>query len=117
MLRWQPAQQRTRIKIIECGPGRWDEQDHGLDYPAPIHTIDFKVTGTGHRRIEQLYLDGCAEVGRRLIAYEEKQLEQRIAMWLCQHASGFVMIHTEPRRTVIGLEHHEDAEAFSREFV
>jgi hypothetical protein len=116
-MKWQPAKPRTRIKVAECGPGRWDEADHGLDYPAPIQTIDFKVTGTGHRRIEQLYLDGCAEVGRRFTGYDENQLEQRIAMWLCQHASGFVMIDNQPRRTVIGLERPEDAEAFSREFL
>ena len=116
-MKWQPAKPRTPIRVIECGGGVWDEKDHGLDYPAPIHTTDFKVTGTGHRRIEQLYLNGCAEVGRRFTGYEEKQAEQRIAMWLCQHASGFVMIDTQPRRTVIGLEHHEDAEAFRREFI
>ena len=62
-------------------------------------------------------MNGCPEVGRRLIGYEEKQLEQRIAMWLCQQASGFVMIDNQPRRTVIRLEHHEDAEAFKREFI
>ena len=116
-MRWQPAKPRQPIKVVECGPGLWEEKDHGLDYPAPIHTIDFKVTGDGHRRIEQLYLDGCDEVGRRFVGYEQKQLEQRIAMWLCQNASGFVMIDTQPRRTVIGLERPEDAKAFGREFL
>ena len=111
------SQAKDSHKVIECGQGVWDEKDHGLDYPAPIHTIDFKVTGDGHRRIERLYLDGCAEVGRRFAGYEEKQLEQRIAMCLCQNASGFVMVDTQPRRTIIGLEHHEDAEAFRREFL
>ena len=116
-MKWQPAQPRTRIRVTECGSGVWDEKDHGLDYPAPIHTIDFKVTGHGHRRIERMYLDGCAEVGRRFLGYEEKQFEHRIARWLCQHATGFVMIDTQPRRTVIGLERPEDAEAFKQEFV
>ena len=51
MPRWQPPKLRTRIKVIECGRGHWDEQDHGLDIPHGIHTIDFKVTGTGHERI------------------------------------------------------------------
>ena len=44
------CQAETRIKVMECGSGRWDEQDHRLDYPADIDTIDFKVTGTGHAR-------------------------------------------------------------------
>ena len=115
-MKWQPRKPHERFKIVECGPGRWDESDHGLDYPAPIHTTDFKVTGRGHRRIEQIYLDGCGEAGRRVPGYSEEQPEQRIAQWLCRHASGFVMIDTKARATVIGLERSEDAEAFRRKF-
>jgi hypothetical protein len=116
-VKWQPAKPRLPIKVVECGPGKWDEREHGLDYPATIHTTDFRVTGRGHARIEQLFQNGCAERGRRFPGYSEKQPEQRIAMWLCQHASSFVMIDTKARATVIGLERDEDADAFRREFV
>ena len=78
--------------------------------------MDFRVTGRGHERIERIFEDGCRERGRRLAAYNEKQPEQRIAMWLCQRASSFVMFQTTTRSTVIGLEREEDAEAFRREF-
>ena len=61
MVKWQPAKPRQRIKVIECGPGHWDEQDHGLDYPHAIETIDFKVTGPGHERIQRFYRDCCAD--------------------------------------------------------
>jgi hypothetical protein len=115
-LRWQPAKPRVPIKVVECGRGKWDEQDHGLDIPAPIHTTDFRVTGRGHERIERLFKDGCAEPGRRFPGYNEKQPEQRIAMWLCQHACSFVLFDTKARATVIGLERPEDAEAFRTEF-
>jgi hypothetical protein len=36
------------------------EQDHRLDFPGPLETIDFRVTGTGHERIEKTYNKGCA---------------------------------------------------------
>jgi hypothetical protein len=116
-MRWGPAKPRVPIKVVECGRGLWDERDHGLDYPLPIETTNFRVTGRGHERIEQLFQDGCGERGRRFAGYDEKQPEQRIAMWLCQHASSFVMFDTKPRSTVIGLEREQDAEAFRREFV
>lgn len=116
-MRWQPAKPRVPIKVVECGPGRWDEQDHGLDYPAPMHTIDFRVTGRGHERIETLFKNGCAERGRKFSPYNEKQPEQRIAMWLCCNASSFVLFDTKARATVIGFERDDDAEAFGREFV
>jgi hypothetical protein len=77
-MRWQPARPRLPIKVVECGRGKWDEQDHGLDYPGPLHTIDFRVTGRGHERIETLFQDGCAERGRKFSPYSEKQPEQRI---------------------------------------
>jgi hypothetical protein len=115
-LRWQPAKPRLPIKVVECGPSKWDEQDHGLDYPAAFHTTDFRVTGRGHERIEQLFQNGCAERGRRFSGYDEKQLEQRIAMWICCNASSFVLFDTKARATVIGFERDEDAEAFRREF-
>ena len=70
-MRWQPAKPRTRIKVVECGPGHWDEQDHGLDIPHDIHTMDFKVTGTGHERIERIFQDCCAH-RRRAATLNEK---------------------------------------------
>jgi hypothetical protein len=115
-VRWQPAKSRLPIKVVECGPGKWDEQDHGLNYPGPLHTTDFRVTGRGHERIEQLFQDGCNERGRKFTGYNEKQPEQRIAMWICCHASSFVLFDTKARATVIGFECPEDAEAFRREF-
>ena len=115
-MRWQPAKPRQPIKVVKCGPRQWDEQDHGLDFPGPIHTTDFRVTGDRHTHIERLFQGGCAERGRRFTPYNEKQPEQRIAMWLCQHACSFVMFDTKPRSTVIGLERPEDAEAFRAEF-
>src|SRR5205814_6859678 len=57
--------------------GKWDEQDHGLDYAATLHTTDFRVTGRGHERIEQLFQNGCAERGRKFSPYNEKAPEQR----------------------------------------
>jgi hypothetical protein len=72
-VRWQPAKPPTRIKIVECGPGQWDEQDHRLDLPYPIHTVDFRVTGTGHDRIERTYQEGCANC-RKIIGFNERQL-------------------------------------------
>jgi hypothetical protein len=116
-MRWQPAKPRVPIKVVECGAGRWDEQDHGLDYPAALHTIDFRVTGRGHERIETLFQNGCAERGRKFSPYNEKAPEQRIAMWICCNASSFVLFDTKARATVIGFEREEDAEAFRREFV
>ena len=116
-MKWGPRKPRQPMKVVECGAGRWDECDHCLDYPMPIETTDFRVTGTGHKRIEHLFQNGCAECGRRFTPYDEKQPEQRIAMWLCQHAESFVMFDTKERSTVIGLERDDDAEAFRREFV
>ena len=116
-MRWQPAKPRQPIKVVECGPGLWDEQDHGLDYPAPIETIDFRVTGTGHRRIEALFQNGCAERGRKFSPYNEKMPEQRIAMWICCNSTSFVLFDTKYRATVIGFERPDDAEGFRREFV
>ena len=114
--RWQPAKPRTRIKVVECGAGHWDEQEHGLDIPHGIDTIDFKVTGTGHERIERMYQDGCAN-RRMILGYSDKQPEQRIAGWLCRHACSFVLFDTKARATVIGFMHEDDAQAFRREFI
>lgn len=116
-MRWQPAKPRQSIKVAECGPGRWDEQDHGLDYPAALHTIDFRVTGRGHERIETLFQNGCAEGRRTFALYDEAQPEQRIARWICANASSFVLFDTRARATVVGFERAEDAEAFRREFI
>ena len=116
-MRWTPAKPRLPIKVVECGPGLWDEQDHGLDYPAPIHTTDFRVTGRGHERIETMFQNGCAERGRRFTPYNDKAPEQRIAMWICCNASSFVLFDTKARATVIGFERDVDAEAFRQEFI
>jgi hypothetical protein len=116
-MRWGPAKPRTPIKVIECGRGKWDEQDHGLDYPGPLHTIDFRVTGTGHRRIEALFQNGCQERGRKFAPYSAEMPEQRIAMWICCNASSFVLFDTKARATVIGFERDEDADGFRREFI
>ena len=114
--RWQPAKPRTRIKVIECGPSHWDEQDHGLDIPHGIDTIDFKVTGTGHERIEGIFKDCCAD-RRHRDTLNDKQPEQRIAAWLSRHACSFVLFDTKARATVIGFEREEDADGFRRQFV
>ena len=116
-MRWQPAKPRVPIKVVECGPGKWDEQDHGLDYPTAFYTTDFRVTGRGHERIETLFRNGCAERGRKFTPYNEEQPEQRIAMWICCNASSFVLFDTRSRSTVIGFERDDDAEAFRKEFV
>ena len=115
-MRWQPAKPRTRIKVVECGPGHWDEQDHGLDVPHEIETTDFRVTGTGHERIEGIFDSGCRD-RRQIGSLNERQVEQRIAAWLCRNACSFVLFDTQPRRTVIGFEREDDAEAFRREFI
>ena len=113
--RWQPAKPRERIKVVGCGRGPWDEQDHGLDFPDAIETINFRVTGTGHERIATIYKEGCAN--RRIISgFNEKQTEHRIAAWLCRHACSFVLFDTKARATVIGFEREEDADGFRREF-
>jgi hypothetical protein len=91
-------------------------RDHGLDYPDCIETIDFKVTGTGHERLEGVYRECCAN--RRLIAgFDEKQGEHRIAAWICRYACSFVLFDTKARATVIGFERQDDADSFRREFV
>ena len=115
-MRWTPAKPRTRIKVIKCGAAHWDEQDHGLDYPGPIDTIDFKVTGTGHERIEGAYQEGCRN-GWKLAAFNKGQRELEIAAWLCQHACSFVLFDTKARATVIGFEREDDADAFRAAFV
>jgi hypothetical protein len=83
-----------------------------LDYPGAIQTTDFKVTGTGHERIERFVTQGCAD-RRTLSTYDEKQPELRIAAWICRHACSFVLFDTKARATVIGFQCEEDAEAFS----
>jgi len=103
--------------VVECGPGKWDEREHGLDYPGELHTTDFRVIGRGHERIEQLFQNGCQERGRKFSPYDEKAPEQRIAMWICCNASSFVLFDTKARSTVIGFERVDDADAFRRHFV
>ena len=115
-MRWQPAKPRTRIKVVECGRGHWDEQDHGLDIPHGIDTIDFKVTGTGHEWVESIFQECCRD-RQYLAGLSDKQAEQRIAKWICQHACSFVLFDTKSRATVIGFEREDDADAFRLEFV
>jgi len=94
----------------------WEEPDHGLDIPHAIETTHFRVTGTGHERIERIFHDCCAE--RRIYAagLRDSPAEQRIAKWICLHACSFVLFDTKPRATVIGFEREDDAAAFKREF-
>ena len=84
-MRWEPTKPRQPITVVECGLGLWEERDHGLDIPHAIETFDFKVTGTGHRRIE--FQNGCLERGRKFSPYNDEQPEQRIAMWICCNAT------------------------------
>ena len=110
-MKWQPAKPRQRITVAERGPGHWDEQNHKLDFPGAIDTGDFRITGTGHERIERMYNEGCAN--RRLMTgFNEKQTEHRIAAWLCRHACSFVLSDTKARATVIGFEREDDVDAF-----
>ena len=113
-MKWGPRKPHERMKVVECGPRTWD--DHGLDIPHDIETIDFKVTGTGHFRIEQIYLDCCHDRAA-LNLLDNKQADHRIGGWLSRHACSFVMFDTRPRCTIIGLEREEDADAFRSEFV
>ena len=115
-MKWGPAKPKTRIKVVECGAGLWDERDHRLDIPHAIATFDFRVTGTGHERIERIYSDCCAD-RRKVVGFNEKQLEHRIAAWICHHACSFVLFDTKARATVIGFEREDDADGFRREFV
>jgi hypothetical protein len=102
------------MKVVECGPRTWD--DHGLDIPHEIETIDFKVTGTGHHRNDQIYLDSCHDRAA-LELLDDKQPDPRLGAWLSLHACSFVMFDTRARCTIIGLERAEDADAFGLEFV
>ena len=113
-MKWGPAKPRTRIKVFDCGLSVWD--DHGLDIPHGLETFNFKVTGTGHERIERIFCECCADRSR-LSMLSDKQPEQRIAAWICRHACSFVLFHTKARATVIGFEREEDADAFRAEFV
>ena len=57
-MRWKPAKPKQPLKVVECDPGHWDEDELKLDVPHPIDTTDFKITGTGHERIEKACKDG-----------------------------------------------------------
>lgn len=103
-------------RSVECGPGCWDEKDHRLDVPHAIDTIDFRVTGTGHDRIEKAFHEGCINC-RKIVGFNVKQSEHRIADWLCQHACSFVLFDTQARATVIGFERPDDAQGFREAFV
>ena len=113
--RWQPAKPRTRIKVTDCGAGRWD--DPGLDIPHDLETFNFKVAGTGHERIERIFADCCADRRGYAAGLSDKPLEQRIAKWICLQACSFVLFDTKARATVIGFEREGDADAFRGEFV
>ena len=79
-------------------------------------SVDFKVTDTGHERIERIFDQACRDCGM-VAGFNEKQPEHRIAAWLCQHSCSFVLFDTKARATVIAFMHDEDADAFRREFV
>ena len=113
-MKWGPAKPRVPIKVVECGPGLWD--DHGLDIPHEIETTDFRVTGRGHERIEGVFHECCTDRSP-LGSADSKQLEIRIPVWICRHACSFVLFDTKARSTVIGFERDDDAEAFRREFI
>ena len=74
-MKWGPAKPRVPIKVVECGPGLWD--DHGLDIPHEIETTDFRVTGRGHERIEGVFHECCTDRSP-LGSADSKQLEIRI---------------------------------------
>ena len=116
-MRWGPTKPRQAIKVVECGRGRWEERDHGLDIPHELETTDFKITGTGHRRIERMFQDCCAERRTYADGLSDKAAEQRIAKWLCRNACSFVLFDTKARATVIGFEREDDADPFRRDFV
>jgi hypothetical protein len=61
-MRWRPAKPRQPFKIIECGRGHWDEDEHKLEVPGPVDTIDVKITERGHEQIGKAYKDGCLTV-------------------------------------------------------
>lgn len=106
---------RARIKVVDCGAGCWD--DHGLDIPHDLDTFNFRVTGTGHERIERIFQYCCADRRNYAAGLSDRPLEQRIAKWICLHACSFVLFDTKPRATVIGFERLEDAHDFSTEFL
>ena len=106
-MRWGPAKPRTRIKVTECGRGHWEERDHRLDIPHGIDTFDFKVTWTGHERLERIFLDCCAERRTYAAALGDKPEEQRIARWICLHRLFVRPVDTKVRATVIGFEREE----------
>ena len=98
--RWGPAKPKTRIKV-QCGEGRWEESDHRLDIP--------------HERIERFFQQCCSD--RSMIAtFNERQVEHRIAAWICQPACSFVLFDTKSRATVIRFEREDDASGFREAF-
>ena len=78
-MKWGPRKPKERMKVVECGTGRWD--DHRLDYPHEVVTTNFKITGDGHRRIESIYADCCHDRAARELL-DEKQPDHRIGAWL-----------------------------------
>lgn len=79
----------------------WDERDHGLDIPHEIETTDFKVSRTGHERIERVFHDCCAERRTYTAGLSDTPAEQQIAKWMCVHACSFILFATKARATVI----------------
>ena len=79
-------------------------RDHGLDIPHGMGTIDSKVTGMGHERIEAAYTEGCRD-NWQLSAFA-------IAAWLCVRN-----VHPKTRATVIGFECEDDADVFKSKFL
>ena len=79
-----------------------------------------EIKGRFDRMSSAVFLDftgvNCVNC-RKIIGFNERQPEHRIADWLCRHACSFVLFDTKARATVIGFEREEDADAFRREFV
>jgi hypothetical protein len=73
-------------------------------------TIDSKVTGMGHERIETAYTEGCRD-NWQLSAFGKDQRALDIAAWLCVRN-----VHPKTRSTVIGFECEDDADVFKSKF-
>ena len=115
-MKWGPRKPRERVKVSDCGQSVWD--DHGLDIPHELETFNFRVTGTGHERIERIFCDCCCAEPRTYAAgLGDKPVGQRIAKWICLNACSFVLFDTKARATVIGFVREDDAEAFRQAFI
>lgn len=105
------------MKVQACGTSKWEPHHHGLDLPHTLKSWDFRVSGRGHQHIDPSYRTYC-DRSRRLFDGESTMPEDRLAAWLCRHASGFVFVETPtPRWTVISFLAADDAERFGDAWV